>query len=83
MDREVSERAMRFVGQIQCLNNAAKSVEVMPCDKRTAELLETIRHLSNKACLAAWEYAHDVSKREEERADDSARASARETEGGK
>lgn len=66
MDRDVSERAMRYVGQIQCLDYAAKGVEVMPCDKRTAELLDTIRHLTNKASLAALEYAEDIVKRENE-----------------
>lgn len=74
MDRDVSERAMRIVGQLQCLNSAAKAVEVMPCDKRTAELLDTVRHLSNKAALAAWEYYEDIYKRENERAADRAAA---------
>lgn len=69
---------MRIVGQLQCLHSASKAVDVMPCDKRTADLLETVRHLSNKAALAAWEYYEDIYKRENERATD--RAAAR-TEG--
>jgi hypothetical protein len=77
MDRDVSERAMRIVGQLQCLSEAAKHVEVMPCDKRTAELMDTVRHLSNKAALAAWEYAEDIIKLEAERAADRAQSTSK------
>jgi len=54
---EAFEQAMRYVGQLQCLDAAAKSVHCLPRDKTTAELIDTIRTLTNKAVLRAWEYA--------------------------
>jgi hypothetical protein len=51
------EKCMRIVGGIQSVSDAAKGLQVMPCDRRTAELLDLARQALNKAMLAAWEYA--------------------------
>jgi hypothetical protein len=54
---ELLERSMRMVGGIQAVSDAAKALQCMPCDKRTAELLDLARATLNKAMLACWEYA--------------------------
>lgn len=58
------EKCMRIVGGIQAVSDAAKGLTVMPCDRRTAELLDIARVTLNKAMLAAWEYADSTAQRD-------------------
>lgn len=53
------ERCMRMAGAIQAVSDAAKALQCMPCDKRTAELIDLAKVTLNKAMLACWEYAED------------------------
>lgn len=59
------ERCMRMVGSIQAVSDAAKTLQCMPCDKRTAELLELANVTLNRAMLACWEYAEESAPQKE------------------
>jgi hypothetical protein len=61
MDKDIQNRMVRIVGNLESLHNAAKAIDPMPCDKRTRDLLESAKIIINKAMLSAWEYADSAA----------------------
>jgi hypothetical protein len=59
--RENHLLALRLVGQLQALNALAKHVGCMQGDRRTNDHIDSIRMLTNKAFLSAWEYAEQYA----------------------
>lgn len=65
-DNETHERAVRVIGGIEAISEAAKNLRAMPCDGATQRLLGAIQFLTQQATLSAWEYARQYAPPKDE-----------------
>jgi hypothetical protein len=57
VDKETRDKHYRIVGALEAIDRAMQSVQAMPCDEATRNLIDVARATTNKCVLSAWSYA--------------------------